>query len=492
MLLTRKQQEKTVVTIAIPPSDRIQNLDTNYYTNWLEEKTGYDIQFEYIEQGYSKEYLYAMMTAPKSSIDAVFLPDGDIFSGEEFQEYADRGLLTDVTTYINDDSNLNQIFEEYQKYGLREKMEQNGCVYFMPNMDTSRKGQNMQVLWINLGWLKKLGLEVPQTTEELEEVLTSFQKKDPNGNGVPDEIPLISCERDYSQQSYNYLLNAFVYNDPIHGRIDFDHKGELQFVPQESSFREGLSYCARLYEKGLLSNECFDFTKKQIRELVNSQQDMVGAFTSQSISDVIYQNCPDVLARFVQMPPLEGKIGEKNAVWVNYEPQIGGYIPANSPHKKEVFTIMDLMLSEEASLISEYGEEDVDWKFSEKGDLSTYGSQAIITTINYLKDTTQNKHFAGIGPKVVKANYINGVTWSGNHSLVEYIDARAVKAYEKYYNTSVNSVLLKLSEDELKSYRIDSEYTDSMILQFITGSLDVDSDEAWRQYIKEYQRNTTE
>lgn len=492
LLQSGKDEQKTIITIAIAKNDMVKNLDTNYYKKWLEQKIGYKIQFVYMEQGYEKEYLYTMLTADKSSIDAVFLPNEDIFTMEEFKEYADRGLLTDLTSYMREDSNLHNILLEYQDYGLNEKMQQNGCIYYMPNMDTTRKGQNMQVMWINLGWLKKLGLQVPQTTEQLEEVLTAFLLNDPNGNGVKDELPLISCEMEYSLQSYNYLMNAFIYNDPMYGRIYFDESEELHFAPLEEEFREGIIYCKKLYEKGLLSNVCFDFTEKQIRELVNSQLDMVGAFTSQSISDVVYQNCPEVLARYIQIPPLEGPAGEKHAVWVNLKPRIGGYIPSNSTHKEEAFAIMDLMLSEEASLIAEYGEEGVDWKLSDKGDLSTYGSQAIITTINYIKDTVQNKNFAGVGPKVVKAEYINGVTWSGNNSLVEYIDARAVTSYEKYYNMTTNSVLMSMPEEEAKEYLKYSSYTDSMILAFVMGRLDATCDDVWNQYIIKYQEQTSE
>ncbi len=487
---TGTQDKKTVVTIAIPWNDMIQNPETNYYANWLEKKTGYDINFEYIEPGYEKEYLYTMMTSSENSIDAVFLSKDELFTMEEFHNYAGRGLVTDLSSFIGENSNLKHILSDYHEYGLCEKIKQDKAIYYMPNMDTARKSQNMQVLWINVSWLKELGLEVPRTTKELEEVLTAFLKKDPNRNGLQDELPLISCENDYSQQSYNYLLNAFIVNDPVHGRIYLDESEDIRFAPLEKSFREGIIYCSRLYEKGLLSGVSFDFTQKQMRELVNSPLNMVGAFTSQSISDVVYQNCPEVLARFIQVSPLEGPTGEKNAVWVNYEPHIGGYIPANSLHKDEAFAIMDLMLSEEASLISEYGEEGVDWKFSEKGDLSTYGSRAIITTINYLNDTVQNKHLAGIGPQVVKADYKNGVTWNGNHSLVEYIDARAVKSYEKYYQVPSDSSLLKLSGEKAKVYM---EYTtgiDFKVLQFITGSLDPTSDEVWNQYIKEFEEIT--
>ena len=47
-----------------------------------------------------------------------------------------------------------------------------------------------QKLWIYQPWLDALGLEMPTTTDEFEQVLLAFKEQDPNGNGQADEIPL--------------------------------------------------------------------------------------------------------------------------------------------------------------------------------------------------------------------------------------------------------------------------------------------------------------
>ena len=39
-------------------------------------------------------------------------------------------------------------------------------------------------------WLDALNLEMPETTEELYNVLVAFKTQDPNGNGEADEIPM--------------------------------------------------------------------------------------------------------------------------------------------------------------------------------------------------------------------------------------------------------------------------------------------------------------
>ena len=45
LYINRQQQEdkRTIVTIAVRQDDNVQNFDTNYYTKWLEDQTGYDI-----------------------------------------------------------------------------------------------------------------------------------------------------------------------------------------------------------------------------------------------------------------------------------------------------------------------------------------------------------------------------------------------------------------------------------------------------------------
>ncbi len=491
VFITRQRQEgrKTVVTIAVSQDDNVKNFSTNYYTNWLEEQTGYDIQFEYILEGYKKEYLYAMLTSDTGKIDAVFLPEKEsLLAMEEFQTYVEDGLIYDMTELLTEDSNFSALLKQFDFISGRDKLSSQGGIYYMPNMETTRKSQNMQVMWINMGWLKALGLKVPETVEELEMVLTAFRDGDPNGNGLADELPLISCESSYATQSYNFILNAYIYNDPLHNRMYVDESGYLASILNEPDFKEGLKTCADMYSQGLLTDECNFYSQRQLMELVNSQGDYVGAFTSQSIADIIYPNCPDILARFIQIPPLLGINGERNAIYSDYSPSIGGYIPANSAHAKEAFEIMDLMLSREASFIASFGEEGIDWKFSESGDLSTYGSKALITTLQYLNDRVQNKNFAGAGPLVLAEKYANGVTWNGDNSLVEYLDARAVRSYENYYFER-REVFQSLEWLDYVSDRMDEQMdADTRIRQFIFGAEDIFSNEIWENFLNEVNR----
>lgn len=211
----KESKQPEVITIAVMPDNNIQDFNTNYYKKWLENKSGYQLQFVTMPVGYEKEYINTMLDSDQSNVDAVFLKkEEEQITEEDFQTYIHADLIMELSPYMKKDGCLADILQTYR---IRRVMEQNyGGIYYVPNVDTSRKKQNFQILWINVGWLKKLGMQVPRTSDELYNVLRAFREKDPNGNGQKDELPLVSCEDDYRLQSYQFLLNAFIYNDPLH------------------------------------------------------------------------------------------------------------------------------------------------------------------------------------------------------------------------------------------------------------------------------------
>ena len=60
-----------------------------------------------------------------------------------------------------------------------------GRIYMIPNVLTYPLCSGM----IRQDWLDELGLSMPETQDELVEVLKAFRDQDPNGNGIADEIP---------------------------------------------------------------------------------------------------------------------------------------------------------------------------------------------------------------------------------------------------------------------------------------------------------------
>ena len=382
------------VTVAIMRDPLIENYDTNYYTRWLEEQTGYNIEFVFISKGYGEQYLKSLLLDTRGKVDAVFLPeDEEILSKKAFAEYVSGGYVCDLSAYAKESSNIS---------ALRD----GGAFYYMPRMKNGKKDMNFGIIWLNAHWLTKLSLKIPETFDEFESVLRAFSERDPNGNGIADELPLVT----------NFGGGTIGFEDVARYYMD--------------NAAAAIEYCSKLRGVGLLSDACSGFSNRQMREIINASEECIGAFASKSISDYVYPNGSDVISRYVAVPPFKDVAGGRPGQGSAPVDEIGGFIPENAVHKQEAFEIMDLMLSENASIIATYGEKGVDYRDSAEGEISAYGNKAALTTINYLKYAVQNKNFRGAGPANLSQKMSDEVNWGGEGSYVEYMDARAVRLYE--------------------------------------------------------------
>ena len=65
-----------------------------------------------------------------------------------------------------------------------------GKIYYVPKVFLVPERAPL----IRQDWLDKVGMSMPKTTEEYKEVLQAFLDKDPNGNGLKDELPTTGRE----------------------------------------------------------------------------------------------------------------------------------------------------------------------------------------------------------------------------------------------------------------------------------------------------------
>ena len=438
------ETQSPALRVAIPYSDNVQDPEQNYYLGWLKEKTGLNLEIITIRQNRSVEYLDTLFSSG-ADVDVVLFGGDFTITEEELKPFVEAGAIWSP-------------FEERSYY---------------PNYGSTAGDNAGQILWINYDWLLALNLSVPRTTKELEEVLLAFKNNDPNQNGIQDEIPLSGTTENYVFSPVELILNSFVYNDPFHARYQARGENEVQNAATDE-FREGLRFCERLYREGLIDENLFTGTLSRLSEFVNSPADLVGAFTTDSISDVIYQGNPEIMAKFIHVVPLAGPEGVRNALRVEKEPAVGAIITGHSTKKMEAELLLDTMMSTEGSLIARFGEEGVDWDYSEGLDVSIYGGVSTIVTKNYIWNTPQNKHLNGIGPMDVPKEYLEGVTWNGVNSDTEYIDARAKMSYREF---------LPKETSDRKADAETAAVIDGYIRDFITGVRDINSDEEWKEFV---------
>jgi putative aldouronate transport system substrate-binding protein len=483
---TSDAREEIVITITY--SNYIRNIDTNYYKTWLEEQTGLKITFNIIYDTPTTEYLRSMFASGYVQSDAFFsiFGDADFYEWNAvIQEFGKKGYILPLNRYIDNSVHMNAVFEDFTDYNLRSVMtSSDGNIYYMPAFDPSISENHFQVLWLNQTWLKRLNLTIPKTTDELRDVLYAFKTQDPNGNGMQDEIPLAGSSDVTAEQILNFIINAFIYNDPINSRLFFDN-GVVRFAPMTDEWREAMQYLNGLYADGLIRP--FEYEHDALAAIANSPLNVLGGFTSKSITDVIFQTNPEVIYHFVNATPLIGLNGTQNATAITTLPRPAGVITANCKTPDAAFRLLDLMMSEEAFLIGRYGEENVDWVRAGITDRGIYGNAAEVKVINQLRNRVQNKHFNEINPFYAYPRYADNVTFPAYEAHYEYMNARAYRTYNPYMPTEHITPKLFMGRTEIQTLRqtIDS-YTDESIRAFITGMADPFDDTAWEAHLQRY------
>lgn len=168
----------TALFVAHPLTQDINNM------KWLQEiadKAGVEIEWEqiYTDWDTTKSTRFASGDIPDLLFNATVDADYTTYSG----------LFMDMTELIEKDApNIQAMFEEVPDTKVLATTKE-GKIYGIPKYQGKWPDTNT-TMFINKTWLDNLGLEVPITYTEFEEVLKAFKEQDANGNGdTEDEIP---------------------------------------------------------------------------------------------------------------------------------------------------------------------------------------------------------------------------------------------------------------------------------------------------------------
>ena len=481
----KPSSESFTVRLAAPQSAYIEDFDKNLYKLWLEEQTGLTIEMTWLPAGEAEQTVKLALSTVEGLPDAyIGFGNHEIFRNPNIQMYGEQGVIIPLTELIETYGvNTKRLFAELPEHNIEALMTSaDGNIYFMPGFSSSVITQHRQIMWVNKGWLDELRLRPPSTTDEFRDMLRAFKEK------YPESIPMAGIEATYGKQAYDFLFNAFIYNDANNSRLLLEN-GAIGFAPVRDEWRDALTYMRGLYDEGLYSPFSFTQDDQQFRQMANDQSDILGAFLSPGITLTVYQNSPVMMERYTGIGPLTGPDGVKLSTVFTPIPRPNGVITSACRHPEEVLKLFDLMLSEEACLMGRYGEKGVDWDFAGADDISIYGTPATVSIINQLWNTPQNKHLAQICPYVSRPKYSGGVTWDGNITDGEYINAQAAMLHRDFAPEEYITALIYTPEEEarVRQIRADLEaHVKRTVIDFITGKRDVRDDGEWETYLSEY------
>ncbi|HJA94092.1 MAG TPA: extracellular solute-binding protein [Candidatus Eisenbergiella merdipullorum] len=234
---------------------------------------------------------------------------------ESFYDLSQDGLLE---TYAPD------VLEDYAQMvnggldGLR--MTDGSIRTLYTGLEISRNNDPQGIMMINQKWLDQLGLKIPETTDELYDVLKAFKENDMNGNGdTTDEIPLSFNQKFWCSKIMN-LADSFgiggldASDDSHYYKVE---DGSVLPTADTEEFRAFLEYGNKLASEGLLDVEGFSATSEQY--LSNLKAGLVGCYWSWTpMSDMGMDN--PYIYDYVVLKPVKGlddvepvKTGVKNS-----------------------------------------------------------------------------------------------------------------------------------------------------------------------------------
>lgn len=206
-----------------------------------------------LEEKYNMEYTFIPVAAADYMNKlGVVIASGDIPDltvipalDENWYNYVDNGVFMPLENYINetDTPNLAKIPKE-----TMELVTYNGHVYGLPRL----RSQAAHTLTIRKDWLDNLGLSMPATYEELEEVMRKFTQDDPDGNGKDDTYGLAFNAGNGNLGAVSLLGSM---RTPANANWTEHTDGKIYPVLAHPNFREGVEYLSRLYKQGLISKD---------------------------------------------------------------------------------------------------------------------------------------------------------------------------------------------------------------------------------------------
>jgi putative aldouronate transport system substrate-binding protein len=218
----------------------------------MEKKTGIHIEWEYAgpDWGTNKPLVLASGDLPDFFLGRTVLGESDVVMNQ--------GMFLDLTPLIEKyGDNLKTMFNENPGIENFAKAT-DGKIYGLPQR-MPRRPETYQVMSINQNWLDKLNLRTPTTTEEFYTVLKAFKTRDPNGNGIADEIPWSPMGFDDNPG----VMSVFAAFGVVDSMMDLwlsVTNGKVQYIAAQEGFKDAIIYLRRLYAEGLIDQEVFSNT----------------------------------------------------------------------------------------------------------------------------------------------------------------------------------------------------------------------------------------
>ena len=342
----------SVLVVKRPATDKIANMQ---WAKDLEADCDCKIEWQEVSEDAWAQQKNATLAAGKIadvSLHAFFPANAAQFPG----------LFEDLSKDLDKMPNVKQFFKE-KPDAQKLTTDPEGHMYALPSSRGKSYSGTGQHMFINKTWLDKLGLQVPTTWDELENVLKAFKTQDPNGNGQADEIPMNIKKLDsyFSWYSPMLLLNStgivtgFNKGPTVTGY--YADNGVVKSFLTSDEYKQVIKYYHKLISEGLIPA---DWATKTFDACDTDQlSDGTTAKTGVSFGwsqDASFGTLKD---QYIPIPvPSAPGVSPDKTVWDGSSSEFdaaGPAVSARAANKDATLKLLNLMYSEKYSVQQFYG-----------------------------------------------------------------------------------------------------------------------------------------
>ncbi|RKN85179.1 extracellular solute-binding protein [Paenibacillus ginsengarvi] len=397
----------------------------------------------------AKNLAFASRQLPDVFFNAGLTPDDEV-------TYGSQGYLIP----------LEGLIEKYAP-NFKKRMEANpdikksitamdGHIYSLPLIIDQPRAFVPNRFWINGEWMESLGItKVPQTTDELYELLKAFKNGDPNKNGKADEIPMSNVKLNNFD---GVLLPAF----GLLGREVEVKDGKVRYNPVQPNYKEYLAYLNKLFSEKLLDGEMFVQTSQQMAAKGNSNQ--LGVFAGSAPDLVLKVAKPEDNLKHPMLGPLTSPVSSEKLALRASNIRRGTFAITNQNKNPEA-TIrwVDYLYSDEGSRLGFLGNS---YKWLDDAKTKwTFVSPEGVNAEEYRGKLTPD--VGGQLPLIKERDFDskrdNGKAPDYNKMVLDKLDPFAKRDYPDVYFSNEEQKRLNVVKTDIKTY------VDQMEAKFIVG-----------------------
>lgn len=248
----------------LPKGDTYED---NGYTRYLKKQLNIQNK-DVFEAGENDNYqeTVSMTIASRELPDVMVVNDMDML-----QLLVDNDLVENLTQ-VYADCTSSRIKDIYNSYGseILNNVTFDGKLMALPETNID---DGPSLCWLRKDWMDKLGLDAPETVEDVENIVHEFVQKDPGGNGKGETVGLV-CDDEltggcgYSYEYQNDIIFASFGAFPKQWIYNKD--GEVVYGSVQNEAKAALGKLRQMYQQGTLDNNFLMRESSNIIELIVS------------------------------------------------------------------------------------------------------------------------------------------------------------------------------------------------------------------------------